>query len=136
MALEPLEAVIRVDSGAVGELCRRLREETGAVIVVVGSVDHRRSAEPAFELRLEGREVWVGDQRIDLTVKEFELLAQLASCPGQAFSRDALLQSVWGPEFVGSGRLVDAHVWRLRQKLGDQGHRVATVRGFGYKLKG
>lgn len=82
-----------------------------------------------------GRTVQLDGNPIDLTPKEFDLLRMLAEQPGRAYSREYLLQSIWGDEYVGFDRTVDTHVVRLRKKLGDEGPRIATVWGVGYKLE-
>lgn len=69
-----------------------------------------------------------------LTRKEFELLNVLISNPGRAFSRDFLVQHVWGSDFDGFDRAVDTHVTRLRRKLGPLGDRIVTVWGVGYRF--
>lgn len=71
---------------------------------------------------------------LDLTPKEFDLLALLARNPGRAFSRDYLMEKVWGYEAGGSDRTVDTHILRLRKKLGPIGDRIETVWGVGYRL--
>jgi len=70
-----------------------------------------------------------------LTPKEFEVLAMLVHQPGRAYSREYLLESIWGAEYIGFDRTVDSHVVRLRKKLGSLGDRVATVWGIGYKWR-
>ncbi|MGQ0616845.1 MAG: winged helix-turn-helix domain-containing protein, partial [Acidimicrobiia bacterium] len=78
-------------------------------------------------------------QELHLTKTEFRLLCELASSPGRVFSREVLLERVWGYGYFGDGRLVDVHVRRLRTKIeGDPANprHVATVRGLGYKLVG
>ena len=80
------------------------------------------------------REVAVGGQEIKLTLREFDLLEYLMRKPGIVFSREALLQSVWGWDFDGGSRTVDVHVQTLRQKLGDHADRIETVRGVGYRF--
>jgi two-component system response regulator RegX3 len=80
-----------------------------------------------------------GDDAIDLTPREFELLACLMRHPGQVLSRDQLLRQAWGWEFVVETKTVDTHVKRLRDKLADAGVDpaiVETVRGYGYRLAG
>jgi len=72
--------------------------------------------------------------RLDLTPREFDLLAFLARHPGRALSREELLRKVWGYDYVGETRTVDVHVRRLRAKLGDQHGLIETVLGAGYKL--
>lgn len=71
-----------------------------------------------------------------LTKKEFDLLALLMEQPGRAFTRDALLEQVWGYDYEGGTRTVDVHVQTLRQKLGDCGRHIETLRGVGYRLGG
>lgn len=69
-----------------------------------------------------------------LTRKEFELLAVLVTNPGRAFSREFLVERVWGDDFDGLDRAVDTHVTRLRKKLGPLGERIVTVWGVGYRF--
>jgi DNA-binding response OmpR family regulator len=75
---------------------------------------------------------------VHLTKTEFRLLCELASAPGRVFSREQLLERVWGYDYVGDGRLVDVHVRRLRTKVEPDAanpRHVVTVRGLGYKLQ-
>lgn len=74
-------------------------------------------------------------EKIQLTLKEFELLKLLASTPGKVLTRDYLLDRIWGYEFYGETRTVDVHIRHLRQKLGDDQYLIETVRGVGYKLR-
>ena len=71
---------------------------------------------------------------ISLSLREFDLLEYLMRKPGVVFSREALLQSVWGWDFDGGSRTVDVHVQTLRQKLGERAGCIETVRGVGYRL--
>jgi len=80
------------------------------------------------------REATVGDRRLDLRAREFDLLAALARDPGVVLTRDALLEDVWGTDFPGETRTVDVHVAEVRKKLADDGPQVETVRGVGYRL--
>lgn len=73
-----------------------------------------------------------GKKEIILPRKEFELLSLLASKPGKVFTRDVILESVWGNEVVVGGRTIDVHIRKLREKLGDEKFR--TVKGVGYKF--
>jgi DNA-binding response OmpR family regulator len=78
-------------------------------------------------------------EEVHLTKTEFRLLCELASSPGRVFSREVLLERVWGYGYFGDGRLVDVHVRRLRTKIEPDPanpRHVATVRGLGYKLQG
>ncbi|HET6834613.1 MAG TPA: response regulator transcription factor [Acidimicrobiales bacterium] len=79
-----------------------------------------------------------GGEEIHLTKTEFRLLVELASSPGRVFSREVLLERVWGYGYFGDGRLVDVHVRRLRTKVEADAanpRHVVTVRGLGYKLQ-
>ena len=69
-----------------------------------------------------------------LTRKEFELLTVLVSNPGRAFSREFLVEQIWGSDFEGYGRAIDTHITRLRRKLGPLGERIVTVWGVGYRF--
>ncbi|CAM3948729.1 DNA-binding response regulator MtrA [Corynebacterium diphtheriae subsp. lausannense] len=83
-----------------------------------------------------GHEVTRGDEEIQLTPLEFDLLLELASKPGQVFTREELLQKVWGYRNASDTRLVNVHVQRLRSKIEkdpENPHIVLTVRGVGYK---
>jgi DNA-binding response OmpR family regulator len=81
------------------------------------------------------RRVTLRDQELDLTRREFDLLALLATHPGRAFSRDFLLERVWGFDFDGMDRTVDSHIAQVRRKLGAEGAHIATVWGVGYRWK-
>ncbi len=77
----------------------------------------------------------LGSRVLDLTFKEFELLKYLAQHPGRVFSRDQLLQEVWGYDYFGGTRTVDVHVRRLRAKLGPEHETlIGTVRNVGYRF--
>ncbi|HCP76034.1 MAG TPA: DNA-binding response regulator [Ktedonobacter sp.] len=79
------------------------------------------------------RRVTLHGEELDLTPKEYELLLLLASHPGRAFSREYLLQHLWGYDFDGFDRTVDTHIMRLRKKLDTQGEKIVTVWGVGYR---
>lgn len=72
---------------------------------------------------------------ISLTLKEFELLGLLMKYPNRVFTRQELLNQVWGEYFVGETRTVDVHIGTLRTKLGDASHLIKTIRGVGYRLE-
>jgi DNA-binding response OmpR family regulator len=110
--LARVNAVLRRSAGRIG---------SGALIVGDLSIDPTT------------REVWLGDERLTLSVKEFALLHTLARQPTRVFSKAELLRDVWGYLSLGATRTVDAHACRLRKKLG--GPRwVVSVRGVGYRL--
>ena len=79
-------------------------------------------------------QVKVDGQIVNLTLKEYELFIMLLENKGMVFTRDQLLNKVWGYEFDGESRTVDVHVRTLRQKLGDGGSCIETVRGVGYRI--
>ncbi len=82
------------------------------------------------------REVHVDNQPIELTPREFDLLHALARQPGHVFTREGLLEQVWGNDFDGIDRVVDVHIGTLRRKLGAAAGYIQTIRGVGYKLAG
>ncbi|MBC7076200.1 MAG: response regulator transcription factor [Syntrophomonadaceae bacterium] len=85
----------------------------------------------------EKYEAFLGEEKLELTPKEFKLLSLLAFNQGKVFTREVLLEKVWGYEFSGDTRTVDVHIRHLRQKLGDDSTYPAyieTVRGIGYKF--
>ncbi len=79
-------------------------------------------------------EVFKGTEKIDLTLKEFELLVYLIINKGKALSRDQLLSNLWGFSYDGDSRVVDVHIFKLREKLDPHNEFIKTVRGVGYKL--
>ena len=82
------------------------------------------------------REVTVDGREVQLTMREFDLLEFLMRSPGVVFSRETLLQRVWGWDFDGGSRTVDVHVQQIRAKLGDSSDLIETVRGVGYRVRG
>ena len=105
-------------------LLRRTASEPGTYQCGCLTVDERRHI------------VTVNGQDVVLTQKEFELLCLLLQNRGQVFTRERLIEQVWGYAFTGETRTVDVHVRTLRQKLGPAGAYVQTVRGYGYKIDG
>ena len=85
-------------------------------------------------LSLDTREVFVGDQPVDVRTKEFDLLAALMQNQGKALSREQLLNLAWGFDFFGETRTVDVHIAHLRKKLAHSNLSIETVWGIGYKL--
>ena len=80
--------------------------------------------------------VTVNGKKVDLTLKEFEILKLFMQNIGTVFSRDRLLSEVWGVDYLGESRTVDMHIKTLRKKLGSEGARIETVIGVGYRLEG
>lgn len=90
------------------------------------------------ELKLDSfaHEVWLDGKSISLTLKEYSILQKLLAAPGRVFSRERLLDDIWGFDFDGDVRTVDSHVARLRTKLGEWGSQhIKTIYGAGYKLE-
>ena len=73
--------------------------------------------------------------RISLTLKEFEMLRLFLAAPGRVFSREQLLEQIWGTDYIGESRTVDVHIATLRTKLGSCGDYIRTVRGVGYRME-
>lgn len=80
-------------------------------------------------------EVLINDQVVDFTLKEYELLEFLIQHKGQALSRDVLLDRLWGFEYDGDTRIVDVHIFKIRDKLKPYGIKIKTIRGVGYMLE-
>ena len=104
----------------------------------IRAIARRRRNEPPLEssalvVDRNRRQVRCGDREIDLTAKEFDLLAVLAEEPGKVFTRQELFTRVWDPVWVGTGKTLDVHIGSLRKKLDDP-ELIQTVRGVGYRL--
>ncbi len=96
----------------------------GAGVLVLGDL----------RLNTTDHTVTIADDPLDLTPREFDVLALLLAHPGRAFTRDYLVERIWGLQSDGDDRLIDSHIMRLRKKLGDLGDRIVTVWGVGYRL--
>ena len=86
-------------------------------------------------LNTDEHTVTLDGERLYLTYKEYKLLHLFMSQPGLAFTREQLLINVWDTDYIGETRTVDMHIRTLRQKLGDYGHLIETVRNVGYRLE-
>jgi two-component system alkaline phosphatase synthesis response regulator PhoP len=86
-------------------------------------------------VNLDEHTVTADGERVILTYKEFEMLRLFLSHPGIAFTRDQLMEEVWGMDYCGETRTVDMHIRTLRQKLGSYGDLIETVRNVGYRLE-
>ena len=108
-------------------ILRRLGQDAGPKIRTVGNLT----------VNLDRYQAWIGEAEINLSKKELELLWTLISSPGRVYSRDTLLDMLWGFDYGGDSRTVDTHIKRLRAKLGKVSHpdwEIATVWGVGYKF--
>lgn len=83
----------------------------------------------------ESHTVVSGGQQVALTLKEYELLRLFLSHPGRVYTRELLLEKVWGMDYMGETRTVDVHIGTLRTKLAECGEYICTVRGVGYRLE-
>ena len=88
-----------------------------------------------LSMNLDEHTVIANGERVVLTLKEFEMLRTFMSYPGIVFTRNQLLNDIWGMDYNGETRTVDVHVRTLRHKLGDCGNMIETVRGVGYRME-
>jgi two-component system OmpR family response regulator len=118
---EPLELVARVKA-----LLKRYRIESSQTIQV-GELTMDRKM---YQVAVDG-------ESLTLPLKEFELLFKLASYPGRTFSREQLIEDVWGYDFHGNDRTLDVHINRLRERFPENRHsfKITTIRGLGYRLE-
>lgn len=97
----------------------------------------KRLTNGSLEMLLENRKVTLSGNEIEMSAKEYDLLQFFMSHPDQVFSREALLENVWGYDFAGDTRTVDVHIQRLRRKIRDDGSDsqfIQTVFGVGYRM--
>jgi DNA-binding response OmpR family regulator len=144
---EEMDRVVGLELGADDYLAKPfgMRELMARVRALLRRAEPRAAADAtrirAGEITIDvrGRTVRRGDTEVALKPKEFDLLQHLAKHPGQVFTREQLLQAVWGYDFFGGSRTVDVHVRWLREKLEDvpgEPRLLLTVRGVGYKFAG
>lgn len=88
-----------------------------------------------IEIDKEAHKVFIDNEEIELTPKEYELLVYLVQNQGKALTRDSMLNEVWGYDYFGDTRTVDTHIKRLRIKLLDKNDLIQTVRGIGYRFE-
>lgn len=134
------DKVIGLDSGADDYISKpfgmmELMSRIKAILRRVGSeTDHSEYAVGELYVCPDKHIVKVGGRDVTLTFKEFELLCLMVQNRGTVFTRDQILQKIWGFEFDGENRTVDVHIRTLRTKLGVAGEYIETVRGIGYKV--
>jgi two-component system, OmpR family, response regulator len=118
---EPLELVVRVKA-----LLKRYRIAASQTVQIGELLLNRKTYE-----------ISVGSNSLTLPLKEFELLFKLASYPGKTFSREQLIEQIWGYDYEGDERTVDVHIKRLRERFPEEVHsfKISTVRGLGYRLE-
>lgn len=123
-------AALRADEGAAGATTVHTPAGQSSPIPIMPAP----LVQGTLRISTAERVVTLNGVPIDLTPKEYELLLLLASHPGRAFSREFLLQQLWGYEYDGFDRTVDTHITRLRKKLGELGESISTVWSVGYKF--
>ena len=134
------DKVIGLDSGADDYLAKPfgMMEMISRIKAVLRRAGNRQEMILSFGMisRNENKHlVTVDGKPVLLTLKEYELLKLLMESPGRVFTRDIILQSVWGIDFSGETRTVDVHIGTLRTKLEKAGDYIQTVRGVGYKME-
>lgn len=105
-----------------------------AVLRRGGTKTEKELIHGGIQLNIQRHEVLENGRKVELTLKEFELLRYLMENNGIVLNRDQLLTRIWGYDFDGETRTVDVHVRTLRQKLGNSGSCIETVRGVGYRM--
>ena len=134
------DKVIGLDSGADDYVTKpfgmmELVSRVKAVLRRSGRVpDKDELSASGVSVNVRKHEVTVDGRPVTLTLKEFELLERLVRNRNIVLTRDQLLEDIWGYDFDGETRTVDVHVRTLRQKLGDKGEIIETVRGVGYRV--
>lgn len=134
------DKVIGLDLGADDYLAKPfgMMEMVSRVKAVLRRSGMAQGAKPlscrGITIRPEEHTVLVLGKPVGLTLKEYELLCLFMERPGHVFSRDKLLTKVWGADYVGETRTVDVHIATLRNKLGESGSCIETVRGVGYRF--
>ncbi len=138
---EDIDKIVGLEMGADDYITKPFnpREVLARVRAVLRRAEGRLRADGPIRLGdlvidTNRREVFIGDQPVQLRAKEFDLLAALARNAGIVLDRDRLLNQVWGYDFSGDTRTVDVHIAWLRQKLAGSRVEIQTVRGAGYKL--
>lgn len=106
-------------------ILRRTNSQTVSEVMEAGGITIDKSAHT----------VNIGEERIELSYKEFELLVYFVENKGIALSREKILNSVWNYDYFGDARTIDTHVKKLRSKLGDKGAYIKTIWGMGYKFE-
>jgi DNA-binding response OmpR family regulator len=135
---DELDVIVGLDAGAddyvtkpfrMGELLARVRARVRRNDATTSAADVR--------VDLAARRAWIGDEELDLSAKEFDLLALLVREAGTVVTRERIMSEVWDEHWFGPTRTLDVHVSSLRRKLGDdgEGQHITTVRGVGFRFE-
>jgi len=143
---DEFDRILGLDVGADDYMTKpfSLREVISKIKAIIRRLDmkldsseQKKWALNYYKLKLDQNrfEVSVAGETIDFTLKEYELLAFLIENKGKALSRDTLLDRLWGVEYYGETRVVDVHIFKIRDKLKPYGIKIKTIRGVGYMLE-
>ncbi len=147
---EEFDKVLGLEMGADDYIAKpfSVREMQARLKAVLRRVEERGSNDSknevkkisthGLEIGLETRTVTINGKEIEMSHKEFELLKLLAENPGRVYSRDILLEKIWGYEYIGETRTVDVHIRHIRKKIEEDDSNpifIKTVRGYGYKFR-
>jgi len=136
-----IDIVKALDAGAEDYITKPfgILEMTSRVKAVLRRCEKKEKASDkivfgGIEMNTESHVVTAEGKKVDLTLKEYSMLKLFLANPNKVFSREHIMNSVWGDNYVGESRTVDMHIKTLRQKLGSCGDCIVTIRGVGYKL--
>ena len=137
---DEVDTVVGLDAGADDYVTKpfRLAEFMARIRALLRRGDSQAPQVNGIRLYAESRRVWLGDDELSLTTKEFDLLRILVSNAGTVITREQLMRDVWGESWWGSTKTLDMHVSWLRRKLGDDAasaRYITTVRGVGFRFE-
>ncbi len=141
---EEVDRIVGLELGADDYITKPFspRELVLRVQAILRRITGNRNESAASKLRLNGltidlekHQAFSQERSIDLTSTEFKMLTLFAGSPGRVFTRNILIDVVWGQEYYGVDRTIDTHISRLRRKLGGFGDLIETVHGVGYRFK-
>ena len=107
----------------------------GAILRRTSGAEEELIKAGEITLNKSAHQLMIGDEKVELSIKEFELLAYFMENQGIALSRERILNNVWNYDYFGDARTIDTHVKKLRSKLGEAGNYIKTIWGMGYKFE-
>ncbi|WP_273832229.1 response regulator transcription factor [Guptibacillus sedimenti] len=140
---EELDRILGLELGADDYLTKPFspRELVVRIKNIFKRIDRLEQGQSSYHIHLKNvqlnkkkRQVKIDDQELALTPKEYDVLAFLIQNPGQPFTREKLIETIWGYHYAGDGRLIDDLVKRLRKKMEHADYQIVTVWGYGYKI--
>jgi DNA-binding response OmpR family regulator len=137
---DEVDTVIGLDAGADDYVTKpfRLAEFLARVRALLRRGNTETSMAQGVRVDTEARRAWLGDTELDLTTKEFDLLAVLVNEAGKVVTREQIMREVWDSKWWGSTKTLDMHISWLRRKLGDDAQSpryITTVRGVGFRFE-